>query len=84
MDRSESQRKKVANKTINRLRKLTKAIQSGQRVMVTRVTRYNTPDGPMHVRTRKKTRWCAEHGRFMCPCQNKEESNDNGRRADES
>lgn len=41
----------IGQKTIERLRRLTERLESGEPVPATEVERHETPDGPMHVRT---------------------------------
>lgn len=40
------------SKMVERLRRMTEELESGRPLRMTRITRHDTPDGPMHMRER--------------------------------
>lgn len=57
-------RHEIAERTVERLRQFTERLKSGEPIQATRVTRFDTPDGPMHSRERVVLRsFCANCGR---------------------
>lgn len=42
-------RKTIAQRALAALRRFTEQLESGEPIKVTRVTRHETPDGPMHT-----------------------------------